>query len=200
MLGRQNQPTVVNELIVGNNNLTCPQDIALMRAFQEGFNEYLSTIGPDLSSKVDSSNYNFETYIKNAKSEFAAFQPVTVSQISHLLHGLSGNKATGIDKISSKIIKLAAPVISDSLTLIFNQAITLSSFPDEWKIARVVHLYKNGQRSIPGNYRPTSVSPAISKIMERILHDQLYNYLTKFDLFSDNQFGFRKFHSSTGAY
>ena len=72
----------------------------------------------------------------------------------------------GIDKISCKIIKIAAPAISDSLTLIFNQAITLSSFPDEWKIARVIPLYKNGQRNIPGNYRPISVLPAISKIME----------------------------------
>ena len=60
-------------------------------------------------------------------------------------------------------------------------------------------LYKNGQRNIPGNYRPISVLPAISKIMKRILHDQLYNYLTKFDLFSDTQFGFRKFHSTASA-
>ena len=89
--------------------------------------------------------------------------------------------------------------MSDSLTLICNQAITLSSFPDEWKIARVVPLYKNGQRYIPGNYRPISVLPANSKIMERILHDQIYNYLTKFDLFSDTQFGFRKFHSTASA-
>ena len=117
----QNKPTVVNKLTVGNNKLICPEDIA------EGFNEYFSNIGPDLSSRIDSSNYNFETYIKNAKSEFTAFHPVTVNQISHLLHALSGNKATGIDKISCKIIKLAALVISDSLTLIFNQAITLSS-------------------------------------------------------------------------
>ena len=193
LLGRQNKPTVVNELNVGEQNLTSPEDIA------EGFNEYFSNIGPDLASKIDYSNSNFETYVKIAQSEFAAFQPVTVSHVSHLLHGLSNNKATGIDKISSKIIKLAAPVISDSLTLIFNQAITLSSFPDEWKVARVMPLYKNGQRSIPGNYRPISVLPAISKIMERILYDQLYNYLTKFELLSDSQFGFRKFHSTASA-
>ena len=193
LLGRQNKPTVVNELNVGEKNLTSPEDIA------EGFNEYFSNIGPDLASKIDYSNSNFETYVKIAQSEFAAFQPVTVSHVSHLLHGLSNNKATGIDKISSKIIKLAAPVISDSLTLIFNQAITLSSFPDEWKVARVMPLYKNGQRSIPGNYRPISVLPAISKIMERILYDQLYNYLTKFELLSDSQFGFRKFHSTASA-
>jgi hypothetical protein len=50
------------------------------------------------------------------------------------LHGLPKNKVTGIDKISSKIIKLALPVISDSLIL--NQAITLYSFRDEWKVAK----------------------------------------------------------------
>ena len=193
LLGRQNKPTVVNELILDQNNFTSPKDIA------EGFNDYFSNIGPNLASKIDSSNYNFETYVKNGKSEFAAFQPVTVSHVCRLLLGLSGNKATGIDKISCKIIKKAAPIISDSLTLIFNQAITLSSFPDEWKMAKVVPLYKNGQRNIPGNYRPISVLPAISKIMERILYDQLYDYLTKFELLSDSQFGFRKFHSTASA-
>ena len=108
--------------------MTSPEHIA------EGFNEYFSNIGPDLARKIDYSNSNFETYVKIAQSEFAAFQPVTVSHVSHLLHGLSNNKANCIDKISSKIIKLAAPAISDSLTLIFNQAITLSSFPNEWKV------------------------------------------------------------------
>ena len=193
LLGRQNKPTVINELRVGENNFTNHEDIA------EGFNEYFSNIGPNLASNIDSSNYNFETHVKNAKSEFAAFQHVTVSHVSHLLLGLSSNKATGIDKISCKIIKLATPVKSDSLTLIFNQAITLSSFPDEWKIARVIPLYKNGQRNIPGNYRPISVLPAISKIMERILYDQLHSYLTTFELLSDSQFGFRKSHSTASA-
>ena len=131
------------------------------------------------------------TILKHAKSEFAAFQPVTVSRICCLLNGLSGNKATGIDKISCKIIKIAAPAISDSLTLIFNQTITLSSFPDE-----VIPLYKNGQRNNPGNYSPISVLPTNSKIMERIMCDQRYNYLTKYELLSNSQFGFREFHST----
>ncbi len=73
---------------------------------------------------------------------------------------------------------------------------TLFSFPDKLKMAKVVPLYKSGQRNIPGNYRPISVLPAISKIMERIPYEQLYNYLTKSELLSDSQFGFRKFHSA----
>jgi hypothetical protein len=83
-------------------------------------------------------------YIKKAKSEVAAFKPTNVNNVYQLLSTLSSNKATGIDKLSCKIIKIAAPAIADSLTYIFNQAITLSSFPDEWKMARVIPLYKNG--------------------------------------------------------
>ena len=70
---------MINELRVGENNFTNHEDIA------EGFNEYFSNIGPNLASNIDSSNYNFETHVKNAKSEFAAFQYVTVSHVSHLL-------------------------------------------------------------------------------------------------------------------
>ena len=193
LLGRQNKPTIVNELKLGENSLTNPKDIA------EGFNDYFSNIGPNLASQINTSNLNFETYVKNTESEFTAFQPVTVNHVYQLLTGLSSNKATGVDKISCKIIKIASPAISDSLTHIFNQAITLSSFPGEWKMARVIPLYKNGQRNVAGNYRPISVLPAISKIMEKILYNQLYSYLSKFRLLSDSQFGFRKFHSTATA-
>ena len=117
----------------------------------------------------------------------------------HLICGLSANKATGCDGISCKILKLAAPVISETLTYIFNQCITLSVFPDEWKTARIIPLYKNGHRNLPGNYRPISILPVVSKIIERILYDQLYNYFSKSEILSDCQFGFRKSHSTTTA-
>ncbi|CAB4010237.1 RNA-directed DNA polymerase from mobile element jockey-like, partial [Paramuricea clavata] len=193
LLGRQNKPTKVNELSISGNNLTNSEDIA------EGFNEFFSNIGPDLASKIDTSNHNFQEYIKKPKSEFTVFESITTNKVYYLLRGLSSAKATGIDKISSKILKLAAPAISSSLTYIFNQAITLCTFPDEWKMARVSPLYKNGQKNLPGNYRPISVLPAVSKVMERILYDQLYDYLTKFELLNDCQFGFRKSHSTATA-
>ena len=88
---------------------------------------------------------------------------------------------------------MATPAIADSLICIFNQAITLSSFPDEWKMEKVILLYKSGHQNIPGNYRPISILTTISKIMERILYNQLSNYLTEFGLLSGAQFGFRNF-------
>ena len=170
LLGKQKKQTVVNEVNIEGEILANPQDIA------EGFNDYFSKICTNFASKIGTSNCNFENYIKETKSEFAAFQPTAISNVCYLLSGLSSNKATFIDNISCKIIKMAAPVIADSLTYIFNQVITQSSFPDEWKMARVTPIFKNGQRNLPENYRPISVLPVIiSKIMERILYDQLYN-------------------------
>lgn len=131
----------------------------------------------------------FETRVENAKSEFAAFQEVAVRNVYHLFHCLFINKATGIDKISRRIIKKAAPSISDSLTYICNQVITLCCFPDEWKTAKVVSLYINGKRNVPCNYRPIYVWPAISQEwypiikvlidLNRHLYRQSSNYIQK---------------------
>ena len=168
--------------------LTSPNDIA------EGFNTFFSNIGPNLAEKIGSTECHFKDYLDKTNSEFTAFKSVSVNHVCHLLRELSGSKATGLDKISNKIINIAAPLISDSLTYIFNQAIALCIFPHKWKIARVIPLFKNGKRNLPGNYRPISVLPAISKVMERILHTQLSE-----QLLSEHQYGFSKFHSTASA-
>ena len=158
----------------------------------EGFNDFFSKIGPNLAEKIEKTEYQFKDYIKHTNSKFSAFKPVTINQMCSLLLQLSGSKPTGLDKISSKVLKTAAPVISDSLTYIFNQAVTLCTFPNGWKIARVIPSFKNGQRNLPENYRPISILPALSKVMGRILYTQLYEYLSVNNLLSEHQFGFRK--------
>ena len=139
-------------------------------------------------------------HIKPTKvNELVVNNTKLISPNEILLLQLSGSKATGLDKISSKVLKIAPPVISDSLTYIFNQAVTLCTFPNGWKIARVIPFFKNGQRNLPGNYRPISILPALSKVMERILYTQLNEYLSVNNLLSEHQFGFRKYHSTASA-
>jgi hypothetical protein len=188
LLGKHNQPTKVNELNVNDMKLTSPNDIA------EGFNTFFSNIGPNLAEKIGSTECLFKDYLDKTNSEFTAFKSVSVNHVCHLLRERSGSKATDLDKISNKIINIAAPLISDSLSYIFNQAIALCIFPHKWKITRVIPLFKNGKRNLPGNYRPISVLPAISKVMERILHTQLSE-----QLLYEHQYGFRKFHSTASA-
>ena len=71
--------------------------------------------------------------------------------------------------------------------------------PVELKIARVVPLFKAGDKSIFSNYRPISVLPSFSKILEKLVYNRLIDYLSKYKILSDNQFGFRKQHSTEYA-
>ena len=193
LLGRSSSDTSVNELKVNDANLTSPGEIA------EAFNTYFSNVGPILANSMADSSVSFEQFVKPIQSKMLRFKLVPYSKVLNLLNSLSKSKATGLDKISGKILKAAASSIASSLTYIFNHAIISSHFPSEWKLARLLPLFKKGPRNLAENYRPISILPSISKLMERIMYDQLYEYLNENSLLSDHQFGFRKFHSTASA-
>ena len=91
-------------------------------------------------------------------------------------------KATGHDNIANKILKIAAPVISESLADLFNLSITTNTFPDHsWKVAKVFPLFKSEERNDPSNFRPISVLSTVG----RLVYEQMYTYiLQKTTLFS----------------
>ena len=91
------------------------------------------------------------------------------------------------------------PIVAPSLTHIINLSIITGIFPDEWKLARVSPIYKEGAKSDPNNYRPISVLPVISKLIERVVFDQFYEYLIVHDLLADSHSGFRPRHSTQTA-
>ena len=78
----------------------------------------------------------------------------------------------------------------------FNTSLETSQFPDSWKVAGVTPIFKGGEKTEKSNYRPISVLPVISKLFDKLVFDQLYQYMTKNDLFSHNQSGFRRLHST----
>ena len=79
--------------------------------------------------------------------------------------------------------------ISNSLCLIFNRSISTGIFPDEWKCAKVLPLFKQGCRSELNNYRPISIVPIVAKVFERIVYDQVMMYITNHNLISNCQSG-----------
>ena len=80
-----------------------------------------------------------------------------------------------------------------------NLSISNGIVPDQMKIARVVPLFKADDQSLFTNYRPVSVLPSFSKLLERIIYNRLLDYLAILHIICDNQFGFRKNHSTTLA-
>ena len=112
---------------------------------------------------------------------------------------MSENVATGLDGISSKILRLSKNVIASTVTNIINKSFATGIVPDAWKEARVTPIFKAGDMTCISNYRPISVLPVISKIIERAVHEHLYSYLQKNNLLCTNQSGFRPKHSCQTA-
>ena len=97
------------------------------------------------------------------------------------------------------IIKQSIHLISEPLTHIINLSIYHGIVPDEMKIARVIPVFKSDDQSLFTNYRPVSVLPSFSKFLERIIYNRLVHYLQSFNILCDNQYGFRKDHSTSLA-
>ena len=77
--------------------------------------------------------------------------------------------------------------------------LTTGIFPDDFKFSKVIPLFKKGDSSLLINYRPISLLPTISKIFERVIHDQMYEYFNKFNLLAEQPYRFRKQHSTEYA-
>ena len=121
------------------------------------------------------------------------------TNVHRLVSSLRINKATGLDGISARLLKEACPKIVPSLTHIINLSIRSGCFPEEWKISKVLPLYKEDIKSDPNNYRPISILPVVSKIIGKVIFKQLYEYLTDNNLLAVSQHGFRPMHSTLTA-
>ena len=105
-------------------------------------------------------------------------------------------KSFGNDNISGYFLKIALLYISRILMLIFNTSIETSTFPVTSKIARVTPIYKKGEKSEMSNYRPISVLPLLSRLFEKRIYGQLYQYLEWGGFITANDSGFRALDSS----
>ena len=137
-------------------------------------------------------------YDNNAVSEDLNFQLSETSpeKILSILKGLNLSKAAGIDNLSGKFLKYGAHVLARPISQLCNLSIKLNSFPRSCKIAKDKLLFKKGSRTDPQNYRPISLLPVLSKIIERIVHDQTEEFLSKNKLLYRFQSDFRKNYST----
>ena len=116
---------------------------------------------------------------------------ITINELKEAFFSLKTSKRPGYDEISSNVIIKCFSELNEPLKYLFEKSIEKGVFPDALKIARVTPLFKGGDPSNISNYRPISVLPCFSKILERIMYNRLYKYLTTEKLLYSKQFGFQ---------
>ena len=163
----------------------------------EHFNSFFATIGSQNENNIrrhEGSTY--KNYLTNQYDCTFAFHLINNNDTLRIIKNIKMSHSKGYDGISTEHLKLINKDISKCLTLIINQSLNSGIFPDNLKIAKVTPIYKKGDKQIITNYRPISVLPVISKIFETVIHEQLSEYFVTNNLFSPQQYGFRK-NSST---
>ena len=105
------------------------------------------------------------------------FRTVDENYILDAIDQLKNGKASGPDKVSITIVKDVKDLIAKPLKIIFNNSVMNGVFPDIWKLARVTPIFKSGTKSDANNYRPISVISIFSRMLERLVHDQLFDFL-----------------------
>ena len=155
-------------------------------------NDFFCTIGETLSGKIPrAKNPLLENdYEVNPQKTMFNFHVIDTFQLGKVFGKLKTSKGCGNDGIASCFLKIALPVISESLCDIFNLSIATGCFPDSWKIARVAPIFKSGQPDDRSNYRPISVLPVLARVFEKLIHNQLYDYLDRNKHPFSNQSGF----------
>ena len=155
-------------------------------------NKFFANVGANLA-KGNTEPWEFEGVINDAR---LSDLHTDYEQVYKLIKELDTSKSAGLDQISSKFLKDAFLVLVPQLVFMFNLSLSSSVFPESWKVARVVPIYKGGSRSDVGNYRPISLLPLPGKLLERIAHTAISGFFEKNELLCDRQGFFRKHHST----
>jgi len=168
-------------------------------AIVEKFNEYFVNVGPTLANKIPIVPDTCTKYLSGTYKNSFYLDPTSADEITRVVMLMQPKTSAGYDNISVETIKSVITYIAEPLSKIINKSFSTGLVPDQLKIAKVCPIFKNGDRSQFSNYRPISVLPTFSKIVEKLTCNRLVSYLSKHTILCCNQFGFRSNHDTSMA-
>lgn len=145
---------------------TTPKSIA------SALNSFFASIDRRLADKIRTIWLNCNLVLEQPLSQ-PQLTELEESFVLQQLASLKANKAIGLDKISARLLKRSANTIAPSITKLLNLSIRTGKFPKLWKCSKITALFKSGDRTNASNYRPISILPTLSKILEKAVHSQL---------------------------
>lgn len=180
--GKQKTTTIeklmVNGEAVSNRSTICNE-----------INTFFSSIGQNLDKNLPASDLSPLHYLRGSFPSMT-LTPTTPQEITNIINQLK-DSCPGHDNVHVKILKLAAHTVSPILSVLINSSFQKGIFPNNLKIAKIIPIYKSGDRKLSSNYRPISILSVVSKIIEKAMYIRLSQHLETNDILTKNQFGFR---------
>ena len=200
---------VINEVIGKNRDKSTTIDYLTIAGIKEygakkisnSLAKYFSKVGQQYASNIPNPKQSVEMYLRLLQQNHDSlyFHPCDRVEVAKLIHKLPNKNSHGYDNISNTMLKWIADELLTPLCIIINQSLETGQFPSGMKLADVVPLFKSKDRSLESNYRPISLLSTMSKILEKVVYNRVYNFLDQTGQISKNQYGFRARHSCEHA-
>ena len=194
MIGKKHDKSSQVDSILINGKMTFNPNL-----ISNGFCNYFSNISINMAKIIPSSNKSYRDYLGNDTGDTLFFTPTNENEVQRCINSLPNKTSAGFDGISNIVLKGIAEPIKAPLSIIFNKSLVEGYFPDKMKIAEIIPAFKSKDKHLLSNYRPISLLPVISKVLERIVYKRLYSFLTQKQLLYESQYGFRNNHNTVQA-
>ena len=145
-----------------------------------GFNDFFASVGSNLAKKIPKCNtHSFSEFIKFNSSQSMFLEPTCQDEIINVIRNFESKSSCDKDDLNMKIVKMIGQQIAKPLEYICNKSFELGIFPNSMKMAKIVPLFKSGESKSFNNYRPVSLLPQFSKILEKLFNTRLMNFVKK---------------------
>ena len=182
-----------SQLFYNGRLITKPSELADCQ--NEYFVNKVKLIQENLPPSISDPLSCLKQLMRNHSSTFQ-LKCVHPEIVENIVKGLKNSKSAGMDNIDTQILKLSLSYVLPALTHIINLSILNGHFPTQWKIAKIIPLYKKEDPLDPKNYRPVAILPVLSKVFECVIFLRVSQYMELNQLTHPNHHGFRSLHST----
>ena len=164
-------------------------------AMANEFNNYFSNIAEQLATKIPNTQHSFKEFLNPPLYNSFGIIPTSSGEIINLSKTIRITHSKGDDDIDPVIANSNIPIIANQLAELINCSLNSGTVPQAIKIAKVVPIYKKGDKDNPANYRPIAILPFFSKFFEKVMYNRLSTFVEKSQIIFYSQHGFRSGHS-----
>lgn len=188
-----------NDIKVPCSKIRCADGSILedQEGIANSFNNFFVSVGPKVLGEIEKPPPSLIGRLKSrvmkvtpVKSVF--MDPVRPSEIEKYVQKLKTHSSYNFGIINNRVLKHVSSYISEPLAYVFNLVFSNGIYPDLFKKSIVVPIFKSGEKDVTGNYRPISLTLALSKVLEKCIKARMVAFLDKFNIISKKQFGFQK--------
>ena len=190
---------ILNKIIKNNTNsnyidyiMENEKTIDNMTEVVEGFNDFFVSVGPKLAKEIPPPKMGRVNNMDERTTDSIFLRKTDRNEIIDIVQNFKNKASIDWNGIDMKLIRTVIDAIADPLAYICNLSFITGLFPNQMKIAKVIPIYKAGDKHLFTNYRPVSLLSQFSKILEKLFSERMDSFIEKHKLLTDSQYGFRK--------